>query len=61
MSWPAMGLGLMLGVGVLLAMQGFAGVLDKKRTETDRRKAMWKLNGGIALAAISMFAFARMG
>jgi len=56
-----MALGLMLGAGVLLAMQGFAAILDKKRSETDRRKAMWKLNGGLALAAISMFAFARMG
>ncbi len=56
-----MALGLMLGAGILLAMQGFAAILDRTRSETDRRKAMWKLNGGLALAAISMFAFARMG
>jgi hypothetical protein len=61
MAWLPIVLGLMLGAGVLLAIQGFAGVIDRRRPEADRRKALWKLNGGLALAAISMVAFMRFG
>ena len=61
MAWLPMALGLMLGAGVLLAIQGFAAVIDRARPDADRRKAMWRLNIGLVLAAASMLAFMRLG
>ena len=46
--------GILLGLGGLLAYQGFRVILDKQNSDEARRKAMWKFNGGLALAAISM-------
>lgn len=54
MNYLAPSLGIILGLGGLLAWQGFRVVVDKEQSAEDRRKAMWKLNGGLALAAISM-------
>ena len=49
------GLGLMLGLGIWLAYGGFQATRDKTLPESDRRKALWRLNIGIVLAAVSMF------
>ena len=56
MSWEAPVLGLMLGVGVLLGFQGFAAMTDRSLSDVARRKGMWKLNGGVTLAVVSMVA-----
>lgn len=54
MEYLAPSLGILLGLGGLLAWQGFRVILDKKQSQEARRKAMWKFNGGLALAAVSM-------
>lgn len=54
MEYLAPSFGILLGLGGLLAYQGFRVILDKQQTDEARRKAMWKFNGGLALAAISM-------
>ncbi len=54
MEYLAPSLGIVLGLGGLLAWQGLRVVLDKQQPDEARRKAMWKLNGGLALAAFSM-------
>ena len=54
MKYLAPSLGIVLGLGGLLAWQGFRVILDKQQTPEGRRKAMWKFNGGLALAAVSM-------
>ena len=56
MMWRAATLGLLLGLGILLGYQGFRAATDRKLTEAERKAGLWKLNGGIALAAISMIA-----
>lgn len=61
MPWQAAALGLLLGIGVLLAFQGFSAVSDKSRPEGERRKGMLKLNAGIVCAAVSMYMFSVMG
>ncbi|MBM3486115.1 MAG: hypothetical protein FJX67_05715 [Alphaproteobacteria bacterium] len=61
MPWQAAALGLLLGIGVLLAVQGFAAVSDKARSEPERKKGMLKLNAGIVCAAVSMYLFSTMG
>jgi hypothetical protein len=53
-EYLAPSLGIVLGLGGLLAWQGFRVIVDKQQSQEARRKAMWKLNGGLALAAISM-------
>ncbi len=58
MSWQAASLGILLGLGVLLAAQGFRVVIDKDQDETARRAAFRKLSGGLILAALSMIAIA---
>jgi len=54
MEYLSPSLGILLGLGGLLAYQGFRVILDKQNSDEARRKAMWKFNGGLALAAISM-------
>lgn len=54
MDWRAALFGILLGLGVLLAWQGFSAIADKSLDGEARHKAMWKLNGGIACAALSM-------
>lgn len=56
MSWLPATLGLMLGCGILVGWQGFRAATDKTLAEAERKKGLWKLNGGIALAAVSMIA-----
>ncbi len=46
--------GNLLGLGVLLAWQGFRVVKDREQPEDARRHGMWKLCGAIALVAASM-------
>jgi len=46
--------GILLGLGGLLAWQGFKVIINKQQSDEARRRAMWKLNGGLALAALSM-------
>lgn len=54
MEYLAPSFGIVLGLGVLLAWRGFRVVIDKQQSPEARRKAMWKLNGGVALAAVSV-------
>ncbi len=54
MEYLAPSFGILLGLGGLLAYQGFRVILDKQNSDEARRNAMWKFNGGLALAAISM-------
>ncbi len=54
MEYLAPSLGILLGLGGLLAWQGFRVIVDKQNSPEARRKAMWKFNCGLALAAVSM-------
>lgn len=56
MSWEAPTLGLMMGVGLLLCFQGFRAMTDQSLPEVERKKGLWKLNGGVAMAVVSMVA-----
>jgi hypothetical protein len=53
-DWRAATFGILLGCGLLLMWRGFRAITDKKLDEKERRRGMWTLNGGIALAAVSM-------
>ncbi len=53
-DWRAAAFGILLGCGVLLVWRGLRAITDKSLAERDRRRAMWTLNGGIALIAVSM-------
>ena len=53
-DWRAATFGILLGCGVLLIWRGFRAITDKSLDEKERRHGMWTLNGGIALAAVSM-------
>ncbi len=54
-------LGAMLGAGVLLAASGLRLLADRKRDDRSRRRGFWPLNGGLALAAVSLYLFAAPG
>jgi hypothetical protein len=54
MTYLAPSFGILLGLGVLLAWQGFRAIIDRQQSDEIRHKAMWKLNGGLLLAALSM-------
>ena len=53
-DWRAATFGILLGCGVLLIWRGFRAMTDKSLDTKERRRGMWTLNGGIALAAVSM-------
>jgi hypothetical protein len=59
MTWLPLLLGAVLGLGVLLVWRGFRILSDRSRSERDRRAGFWWLNGGLALVALSVFAFTR--
>ena len=50
-------LGALLGLGALLVWRGFRILSDRTRSDPDRRKGFWWLNGGLALIALSALAF----
>ena len=54
LDWRAATFGILLGCGLLLTWRGFRAVTDKSLDEAERRRGMWTLNSGIALAAVSM-------
>ena len=56
MSWEAPALALMLGCGLLLCFQGFRAMTDQDLSEIERKRGFWKLNGGVAMAVVSMVA-----
>ena len=58
MNWLTALLGGLLGYGIMLAFQGLRVVMNKELAEAARRKGFWKLNGGLALVAVSVIAFA---
>ncbi len=53
-DWRAATFGILLGCGVLLIWRGFRAMTDKSLDAKERRRGMWTLNGGIALAAVSI-------
>lgn len=57
MSWLAVGLGLMLGLGGLLTWLGFRTLINRDLADADRRKGFWRLNAGLVLVAASVIAF----
>jgi len=59
MNWQPMLLGLALGGGLWLAFVGLRRMLNKKLSEEERKKGFWPMNGGFALACISMYLMAR--
>ena len=48
-AWGALG-----GLGVLLAYYGLRRVMDKARSQHDRRIGLWMVNGGVVCLAASM-------
>ncbi len=59
MNWQPMLLGLALGGGLWLAFVGLRRMFNKKLSEEERKKGFWPMNGGFALACISMYLMAR--
>ncbi len=57
MSLLPFALGGLLGLGALLAWRGFRAATDRSLNRRARRRGMWTLNGGLALAAASMLGF----
>jgi hypothetical protein len=53
-DWRAATFGILLGCGVLLIWRGVRAMTDKSLDAKERRRGMWTLNGGLALAAVSM-------
>lgn len=53
-------LGGLLGYGFMLVFKGLRVVFAKKLAKEARRKGFWKLNGGLALIAASVIAFANV-
>lgn len=47
-------LGLMLGLGLWIAFNGFQAMRDPARAEPERRKGLWRLNLGAICAVASM-------
>lgn len=54
-------LGAGLGLGIMLCWQGFRTMTNRDLEDAERRKGMWRLNAGLVLAAVSMFAFGYVG
>ena len=56
----AVGLGLALGLGILLAVRGLRRLTDKSLDRDARRKGYWALNAGLVLMAGSVVVFSRL-
>lgn len=54
-------LGGLFGAGVLLIYLGARRMMDKTLDETAREKGFWPLNGGLVLAALSMYLISQSG
>lgn len=54
-------LGAMLGAGVLLTASGLRLLANRKLDDQSRRRGFWPLNGGLGLAAVSLYLFAASG
>ena len=53
-------LGLTLGIGLWLAFVGLRRMLSKSLSEEDRKRGFWPMNGGFALACLSMYLMGRL-
>ena len=60
-DWRAATFGILLGCGLLLIFRGLRAITDKSLDDRARRRGMWTLNGGIALAAVSMLGITLIG
>ena len=54
-------MGAALGAGLLLVIMGFRTLTNKKLDDAARKRGFWPLNGGLILAAVSMYLFAIKG
>lgn len=54
-------MGASLGAGLLLVIMGFRTLTNKKLDDAARKRGFWPLNGGLILAAVSMYLFATQG
>ena len=55
MAWTPWLLGAGLGAGCLLVFLGLRRLMDRRLDEAARRRGFWPLNGGLLLAALSMY------
>ena len=55
MSWAPWLLGVALGAGCLLIFLGLRRLMNRRLDEAARRRGFWPLNGGLLLAAVSMY------
>ena len=55
MQWAPYILGAALGAGSLLILGGLRTLTNKRLDEAARKRGYWPLNGGLLLAAVSMY------
>lgn len=55
MQWAPYILGAALGAGSLLILVGLRTLTNKRLDEAARKRGYWPLNGGLLLAAVSMY------
>ena len=55
MQWAPYILGAALGAGSLLIFAGLRVLTNKRLDEAARKRGYWPLNGGLLLAAVSMY------
>lgn len=60
MSWTPYLLGAVLGAGSLLVFVGLRTLMDRRLDEAARKRGFWPLNGGLLLAAVSLYLMARV-
>lgn len=61
MSWAPYLLGTALGAGSLLIFAGMRRLMDRRLDEAARKRGFWPLNGGLVLAAVSVYLMSRIG
>jgi hypothetical protein len=54
-QWAPYILGAALGAGSLLILVGLRTLTNKRLDEAARKRGYWPLNGGLLLAAVSMY------
>ncbi|MEK9683877.1 MAG: hypothetical protein VW226_04965 [Rhodospirillaceae bacterium] len=59
MGFQPIVLGIGLGCGLWLAFIGLKRMFNKRLSEEERKKGFWPMNGGFALACLSMYLMAR--